>query len=182
MGRLRRALEEDWRIAIAEPTRRVRGSVWECARIESGMGLVAMCYCTIASHGRTLDIRKARQGKGGLTRERVVVRCGPAAVAHFLCQHRQDHASGSGNGSDPGGLNSTLVDKTSSHPSHQHICSVSPTRYPPIKSTKSLHILANSLDMVFNRLTTNHDRPLFPAPLPRPSVSARIMHHRIDLD
>jgi hypothetical protein len=32
------------------------------------MGLVAMCYCTGASHGRTLDIRKARQGEGGLTR------------------------------------------------------------------------------------------------------------------
>jgi hypothetical protein len=26
----RRALDEDWRIAIAEPTRRVQGSVWEC--------------------------------------------------------------------------------------------------------------------------------------------------------
>jgi hypothetical protein len=89
LGRSRRALEEDWRIAIAEPTRRVRGSVWECARIESGMGLVAMCYCTGTSHGRTLDIRKARQGKGGLTlaRERVVgceLRCGPAAVSFLM--------------------------------------------------------------------------------------------------
>jgi len=26
----RRALDEDWRIAIAEPTRQVQGSVWEC--------------------------------------------------------------------------------------------------------------------------------------------------------
>ena len=126
------------RIAIAEPTRRVGGSVWESAKIESGMEVVAMCYCTGANHGRTLNIRKARQGKGGLTlvRERVVnckLICGPAA-AFLMSAPPRSRLGKAATSIASAGLNSTLVDKTSYHPSHQHNCSVLPTRYPPIKS------------------------------------------------
>jgi hypothetical protein len=167
LGRLRRALEGDWRIAIAEPTRRVRGSVWERARIESGMGLVAMCYCTGASHGRTLDIRKARQGEGGLTRGWLLqAEMWSAAVAQSLCQHRQDHASGSGNGIASAGLNSTLVDKTS-------FPSISSTHLLGLANEISSHQIHQIERFIFSPtrqiwhsivLITNHDRTLSGTP------------------